>query len=389
MSGATIRGIRCPIYTRTKVQRFAASGRGLKIDSLAAYLRGLDAVTSVRPAYDAAEFQINEQGCTLMDGYRFTLPAFRQAAQIMGPGISKFLPDLSGMTHGKDDNRQHFIDGRLAMRMWNELVDLRFPLFERYRIIRNDQERTIEGFVSHKHQYLENIWLYQEAVEVLSGQDQNVAAYAASLVGRRFSLWFRQRTPTFTIDIDGVSWPFYGGCYFTNGEATGTSVRGTVAVFTRKGCCLGAYRKFGKRVTHVGRDFMQRVGEMFSSVLHAEIPWDKLQAGVEKMASQPLGFVINSTKEQRKERAKKLTHSLSVLGVQKNLAVEAVDLALSIGRNHGLAAVDWAQANQLYAGRNVIDLFVPLLGLARRVDSARREKLEQAAFDVMMGRLLL
>ena len=371
------------------MQRFDCNGAATAIETLRDHLRNLDEVTSLRTVNDPTEVQLNQDGQTKRDQYRFTIAAFRQAAQIMGPGLSKFMPDLAGMIGALDETRAQLVDGPLAIRLWNSLVDLRFALFERYRIIRNDRDRTIEGFVSHKHQYLENVWLYSEAVEVLAGQDQNVEPYAASLNGRRFSIWFRQKTPTFTIDVEGQPWPFYGGCYFTNGEATGTSVRGTIAVFTPRGVCLGAYRKFGRRVTHVGRDFMERIGEMFSAVVHSEIPWGKLQDGAAKMSSQSLGYVLNWTDDQRKERSKKIINALGLLGVQRNLAVEAVDLALTIGRYHGMDAMDWAQASQLYAGRTVLDLFVPLLAIARKLDASRREKVEQAAFDVMMGRLLL
>lgn len=381
--------MRCQLYSRTRVQRFDCNGAGTPITQLRDHLRSLDEVTSLRTVSDPAEVQLSQDGSTKRDQYRFTIAAFRQAAQIMGPGLSKFMPDLAGMIGAVDETRAQLIDGPLAIRLWNSLVDLRFTLFERYRIIRNDRERTIEGFVSHKHQYLENAWLYSEAVAVLAGQDQHVEPYAASLNGRRFSLWFRQRAPTITVDVDGQLWPFYGGCYFTNGEATGTSVRGTIAIFTPWGVCLGAYRKFGRRVTHVGRDFMQRIGEMFAAVVHSEIPWQKLQDGASQMSFRSLGYVLNWTDDQRKERSKKIINALGLLGVQRNLAVEAVDLALTIGRYHGMDAMDWAQANQLYAGRTVLDLFVPLLGIARGLDTSRREKIEQAAFDVMMGRLLL
>ncbi len=383
-----IRGHRCELYTKPKVKRFDTSIAG-SLPALANYLQTLDNNTSLRTLHDATEIQMDEGAAMLRDGFRFTTSAFRQAAQIMAPGLSKFLPDLAGVVVTKADERTRRTDGRCAIRLWNELVDLRFSLFERYRIIRNDQERTIEGFVSHKHQYLENIWLYREAVATLTSYNPDVDVYAALLTGRRFAIWFRHKTPAFSLTVDDQTWPFHGGYYFTNGEATGTSVRGTLAIFTPRGTCLGAYRKFGRRVTHVGKDFMTRLGEMFSSVVHCDVPWDKIEAGAKAMLTTSLGYNIDWSADQRKERSKKLSHSLSILGVQKNLATEATDLALATGRYHGMDSVAWSQAQQLYASRTLLDLFVPLIGLGRRLDLARREKLEQAAFDVLMGRLLL
>ncbi len=381
-------GKRCDLYKRPKIKWFGATSTD-SLATLANYLQTLDNNTSLHHIADPSEIKMTNGAEMLHDGFKFTSSAFRQAAQILCPGLSKLLPDLAGTVAPSKDGKIASIDGPCAVKLWNNLIDLRFALFARYRIIRNDQERTIEGFVSHKHQYLENIWLYREAVETLAHYDANVAIYAALLIGRRFAIWFRHNVPLFTLDVDGQPWPFYGGYYFTNGEATGTSVRGTLAIFTPRGICLGAYRKYGRRVTHVGKDFMARLGQMFDSVVHCEIPKGKLEDGAKALLAKPLAYDVTWNKDQRKERSKKISHALGVLGVQKNLAVEATELALAIGRHHGMEVVDWAQVNHMYASRTALDLFVPLMGLARKVDLARREKLEQAAFDMLMGRLLL
>lgn len=381
---APVRGNCCSLYTRPKIRRYMAN----QALELSTYLQTLDERTSVRPMHNADEVQLDQTGSTLSDGFKFTSAAFRQAAQIIGPGFSKLMPDIAGMLT-TDDDRCRLVDGPLAIRIWNELVDLRFALFERYRIIRNDYSRTIEGFVGHKHQYLENLWLYREVSDTLAAQQPDVSMYAAILVGRRFSVWFRNRTPMFTTVVDGQNWPYYSGYYFTNGEATGMSVRGTLAVFTPKGACLGPYRRFGGRVAHTGREFASRLGEMFGSVLQADIPVDKLLQGANDLLTKSLGYDPNGTKEQRKERSKRITHSLGLLGVQKNLAAEVVEQALVVGRYQGVETQAWSQVHQLYASRTLLDLLVPLLHTARKIDIVRREKIEQAAFDVLIGRLIL
>lgn len=384
MNAASTHGTHYNLYVRPTLRKFGARDEA----ALSNYLQTLDDRTSVRPLHDADELQLNEDSSTMRDGFKFTSSAFRQAAQILCPGLSKMLPDIAG-TIALDDIRSLLVDGPFAVQLWNQLVDLRFPLFERYRIIRNDYSRTIEGFVGNKHQYLENLWLYREVSEILALQQSDVAMYAALLTGRRFSVWFRRRTPMFTINVDGRAWPFYSGYYFTNGEATGTSVRGTLAIFTPKGVCLGAYRRFGQRVTHIGRDFASRLGEMFVTVLQSEIPTAKLQEGAEALLTKSLGYVIDWSKEQRKERSKRISHALGLLGVQKNLAVEVVDLALAAGRYQGVDTQSCAQVHELYASRTTLDLLVPLLWVSRKLDIGRREKVEQAAFDVLMGRLIL
>ncbi len=386
---APIRGLRVSLYTKSKPRRFGAMPGVASLDSLAEHLQTLDNNTSLRTVFEPAELQMDPAARMFSDGFQFTAAAFRQAAQIVSPGLSKFLPELAGMVTSADDERMQLVDGSFALAIWNSMIDLRFSCFKRYRIIRNETERTIEGFVSYKHQYLENITLYRQAVDTLASHDPNVLPYAALLTGRRFALWFRHTTPTFVLNVDEEQWPFHGGYYFTNGEATGTSVRGTLAVFTPKGVCLGPYRKHGRRVTHVGRDFSTRITDMFRAVVSSEVPWDKIEAGANLMVTKLLGFTADSSPERRKERAKKVAHSLALLGVQKNLALEATDVALTMGRHHEAVTTEWSQVHQLYASRTILDLFVPLLSIARRIDLARREKIEQAAFDLLMGRLLM
>ncbi len=378
------RGLKRAIYVKPRVQQFNARQHG----DLAGTLRTMDRNTSVRPVADIDELQLSDDGRTIRDGFSFTFAAFNQAAQILAPGLSKLLPDLSG-TVALPDEREQLVDAMQAIHLWNALVDLRFPLFQRHRAIRNDDARTIEGFVGFKHQYLENLALYQEASETLANYQPDVSMYAGLLVGRRFSVWFRSNQPMFSKSVDDKQWPFYHGYYFTNGEATGTSVRGTQAIFTPKGVALGPYRGFGRRVTHTGKDFVQRLGQMLAEVCQHEIPVEALESGAAEMIDRPLGFNCDSNKESRKERSKKLIHSLSLLGVTKNLAGEIVQKGLTEGRNHGLNLPPVQRISHLYATRTLLDLFVPLLWVARKVDLARREKLEQAAYEMLTGRVLL
>lgn len=378
-------GRRVEVYQKAKLTRFSAKKAG----DLSSALRHLDAVTTVQSAVEPEELQLDDEGKT-KEGYTFTRAAFNQVAQIIAPGLSKFIPDITGTTVLPDD-RERLVDGVRAVEFWNELVDLRFSLFTNQRIIRNTEERTIEGIVGHKHQFLGNWELYREVVETLAGYDQHrdVTMFAAVLVGRRFSVWFRNPKPLFTRTVDDKPWPFYYGYYFTNGEATGTAVRGTLAVFNRAGPALAAYRKFGRRVTHTGKDFRNRVNGMVNELAEAKFPTQEIEDGFDAMMTQSLGFEASWNETQRKEQIKKLIHSLSLLGVAKNLATEVVEAGLSKGRWQGEHRPPILEVSRLYATRTLLDLFVTLLWIARRVDLSRREKMEQAAYEIQAGRFLL
>lgn len=380
------RGVPIAVYTQAKVQRFSARKAG----ELETSLKTMDAVTTLDNVDDPEELQLKDNGETKTGEFRYTRAAFNQVAQLIAPGLSKLMPDISGTVTLPDD-RERLVDGAAAVNFWNDLVAARFPLFTGQRLIRNTQERTIEGIVGHKHQYLGNWDLYREVIQTLASypEHRDVNMYAASLVGRRFSVWFRNDTPMFTKTVDGEPWPFYHGYYFTNGEATGTSVRGTLAVFTRKGTCLGSYKRFGRRVTHTGKDFQSRMAQMVTGLVESEVPVDELAEGGEVLLTRSLGYDATWDDSQRKEQTKKLVHSLSLLGVPKNLAVEIVEAGLTTGRQQGEQHPITHDVGRLYATRTLLDLFVPLLWLARKLDLSRREKVEQAAYELLAGRFLL
>lgn len=372
------------IYTTPRLQTFGPS----QVHKLTGVLQQLDQDTTVHHLDDPSEFQLDHEGRTVKDGFQFTAAAFSQVAQQMGPGLSKFIPDITG-TAVLPESRHTLVDATEAIRFWNHVVDLRFSLFQRYRVIRNVKTRTIEGLVGHKHHYLENLALYREACESIAVHHPNVRAYAASLVGRRLAIWFRSTSSLFTHQVDDEAWPFHYGYYFTNGEATGNAVRGTLAIYSRAGACLGDFKKYGARVCHTGKSFQQRLGQMFAKVIETEIPLDKLRVNSEKMMTQSLGFDPAWDKNQRNRHIRKLTHAVTVLGIPNTQAADVVNHALTSGRDRGQNAPTMRQLNILYSQRTLLDLYVPLLWTARETEISRREKIEQAAFDVLTGRFLI
>lgn len=373
------------LYDRPGIQQFT----GRDAAELSRRLKELDNTTTTFPINSETEFQLDRDAKTKMGGYRFTHFAFSQVSQLLAPGLSKFLPDLAGSITLPED-REYLVDAGLSIDLWNRLVDLRFALFQHYRVIRNDKDKRIEGLVGNKHQYLENLALYEAANETLATHRPEVSFYAAMIVGRKLALWYRANTPMFVLAVDEAQWPFYYGYYFTNGEATGTSVRGTLAVFSCAGLCLSSYETFGDRVTHTGKEFYQRLGQMLSTVSTKEIPENELRSGAQALLTASLGFTPTMTKPERRQQQRRLVHSLSHIGVPQNLANEVVESGLTKGRGIGKANfVQLQDVSRVYTRRTLIDLFVPLMHVARNVDLTRREKIEQAAYEVLMGHILI
>jgi hypothetical protein len=372
------------VYVTPKLKTFDPGG----ITKLAGVLQKMDRDTTVSHLTDSSELQFDFDAKTVRGGFRFTAAAFSQIAQLVAPGLSKFLPDIAGTTV-LSDIKAPLVDAVEAIKLWNHVVDLRFPLFQRYRVIRNIQDGTIEGLVGHKHHYLENLSLYREACESLSIHRPEVQPYAAILVGRRLAVWFRSPAPMFNLDIREKKWSFHHGYYFTNGEATGTAVRGTLTIFSPAGTCLAPFQKYGDKVCHTGKSFNQRLGQMFAKIAETEIPLELIQTGASHMLTKSLGFKSDWDKNQRAARMRKLIHAVMALGVPNAQAKEIAERTMSEGRNRGQDTPISQRTHILYASRTLLDLYVPLLWAARQTEIGRREKIEQAAFDVLVGRFLI
>lgn len=377
-------------YQRLQPVRFAMVGQGdviRPIRTLDGYLQQLESSTTLNALYERDELLLGTNAKTRRGAYRLTSFAFRQASHILLAGMSTLIPVLAGLKQQRDEQRAALIDGLLAVQVWNSLVNLRFPLIASYSAIRNEQTKTIEGFVTSRHRFLNNTMMCSMVMEAVP---DNMELYAASVVNRRLAIWVRQRQPQMTTHIDGKAWPVYDGYYFLNGEATGTAVRGTRCLFLNSGICLAPYNRYGARVTHAGKDFMERVCQLLSQVVHVDLPWSQLRKGIDALGTASLGYELMMSPDARRERTKKLVHSLGLLSVQRGIANDIVGTALTVGRSYRStqAAADVPQATS-YASRTLLDLFVPLTAMARRLDTTQREKMEQAAFEILMGRIIL
>ena len=342
--------------------------------------------TTLFPVDSPAEFQLNLDGTT-KQGWRLTHTAFAQVAKMIGPGVSKCITDLSGI-NPLPEAREGLFDGGLAIEMWNRLVDLRYPVLGSKRVIRNEKTQLIEGLIGHKHQFLDNLTLYEQSIDSVANFQPDQELYAARLVGRRLALWFRDKNPMFSAPYGEDDWPYRRGCFFLNGEATGTSVRGTLALFTRAGVCLSP--KHSVKLPHSGRDFQTRLGSMFASVSSCEVDVEKLEQQAQTLEAKSLGFTTEMGEQERKKHRKLLIALLSQLDVEKSTAESVIDLAIASGRDAATGFVAPPRApSAVAASRRLVDVFVPLLVTANKMELARREKLQTAAYQVLTGKFVV
>jgi len=377
--GESLNNQQVKFFVYPKVHRYSKDDKAL----LAKNLRDIDSQTDHEGLEDADDICLALDGSTLNTGCRFTEGAFKQIASHICPGLSTFISDLSGTILSDHNRGGSDIDGAKAVGVWNEIIRKRFHRLNAYRLVRNRHEQLIEGIISRKYTYLENYALFNEACDILSLDHPGVDLYGALVVGRRVTLWFRDEQPMFTINVDGVDRPFHKGYYFTNGEATGNAVQGTIAVFTPFGICLGDFKKHGDKLKHSGKNFHLRLGQMFTKVAKVEFPVTELKAGAENLLVQSLGFVPLWEKEEQEHRMKEIIATLQVAGVAQRDGKEILQDALSNGYKGEDTLV--METSRKYAGRKLIDLFVTMLVTARKLGFKKREKLEKAAFQLLTG----
>lgn len=324
-------------------------------------------------------------GTTKRGGYRYTSISFKQVAQLLAPGLSTILPDLSGDIKRKNVD-EAMTDVHRAREIFNTFVTLRIPLLRTYRLLRNEDEKTIDGIIGQKHRSLENLTMLSATSDAISAVASRDMEFHAGLVtGRKLVLWYRSNTPMFTMDIDDTQWPFHYGYYFCNAESTGTSVRGSLTVYTKHGTCMAPFTK-GSRVTHIGRDFSQRLSKMFQHILGADVPVKQFSDGLAKLLDTPLNYV-NLDERGRRAFERKIVRALQEVGLPQGWAKECFNNTLSTGRVRPQDLKPSRNFKRLYESRTYFDVLCPIIRMAAQLPGSRREAVEQAAYKVLIGKL--
>jgi len=370
---------RWELYRRPKPQAF----RRAEKQGLEQLLQKSERHTTIDPLVSTDELKLTTKATTVDRGYKYTYHAFIQMCQLLAPGLSTLLPDVSGAQR-KGLDEAH-IDSRMAIDIFNGLVELRFSRLAGYRVIRNEADLQIEGIIGAKHRFLENNQLFQHAEQVLGRHDDPVNFHAGLVVGRQMMLWYRREQPFLEQLVDDEPWRFYSGYYFCNGESSGVSVRGTLAIFSKQGTCLAPIDEFGGRVTHIGKDFSQRLNRLFGTILSNEVPVDAVREGFRNLAQTDLGYG-GLDEEARTERSSEITARLGDLRLSRRLADDVVERTLFQGKNPQPATptYDW---ERVFRQRKMLDLFAVLVRVSRGLGLNNRERMEQVAYSLLTNGL--
>lgn len=371
------------LYVAPAVRTFAKD----KLHELRDYLHDSEKSTALVDIGNAMDLQLHNNGKTKVGNFRMTQLMFKQCAQRLGQGTSRFLPSLAGMEQPTDPPT--LCDAAFAVGCWNRLVKLRVAPLQKYRMIRNQKTGQLEGLVGNKQQYLNNHEILERALqECENAHGASCEFYGAKMLGRSLTMWFRHTAPIMALTADGITTQFYGGYYFTVQETSGNAMRGTTAIFSTHGVCLASFRQFGARATRnqVGEQFDVRVAQLFSTVFNGKFERELLCTGVKALSETTLGYHSSMLREERDKRTEHIIRALRSCGVQKDLATSILSDVLHRGSDTpDIPALQ--QLSILFAKRSVFDLFVYLLRTARTRNAAVRERLELLAYRILVGRV--
>jgi hypothetical protein len=209
----------------------------------------------------------------------------------------------------------------------------------------------------------------------------------AVLEGRRLMLRFVHARPLFAVGAgpgpEGEE--FSGGYHVSNSEIGGeASVRVTTLLYRHRSgtTSLGPFPGRGP-LAHTGKDFSKRLKRVFASALAVNQDAKLLARRMQALLDLTLDLGIGE--KQREERLDDLSLLLHRQNIPRGLARRIVLAAMSYG-SEPPGQLPRAPARPR-TGRTWFDLYSTLTRESRGLDMTVMEAVEQAAFQILLGRV--
>lgn len=368
------------LYVEPLIGKFA---RGSEAE-FAAYLAQADSVTRLSPPTSPEELMLLPSGKTRLNGFRYTSAGLSQVLQPISHRGFSFLSDVAG-ADGLDGDDPAEYQLQDAINTFNNLVKSRFSRLSARRLIRNDDQKLLDGMVGPQYAHMESASIFQAIQEAAESAWAPMEFYGGVAYGRTLTVWYRTQEPIFTASIDGQDAPFHAGCYFCNGEATSTSLRGTAVLFFRKGGCLAPFKEYGRREVHLGRHFSARASAAFRTVFSKQPDIVRWKFRTEFVAKRSLELPQDVTKlhERRNQIARKLADWCDAWHVQ--ITRDVVRDAIVRGGSNAEARAGVENSFSMNARRTVFDLIAATLRASITL-GRRREAIDRLAFDLLIGK---
>lgn len=375
------------LYIDPELVTYAADRKAVFLEALAAQ----DRHTIMAPLDQPEQLLMTPDCRTQRGGFRYSGTAFRQLCRTACPGLTNVVTDVAGLRRRSNDTDRGRFSLADAISVFNTVVRRRFRTdLEGLQTVRDTRTGVIEGVVGRGYRRLANIELYNRSDEVLRSYRQPVEFYSASMYGRHMVLHYRDRSPMFTTEGPrGFQDVFYGGFYYSNSEIGDGSVRATTTLI--RACtdtkALGYFGRSG-RLIHAGKAFSRRFEMLLNSVGERRPEVDRLREGVLALATKNLGFTGNDDDFER--RFIELSNRLQSKQLTKSLArriLRSVLVQSSYDRTP-IADIRFVRQNT-WTERTAYDLFNAMTRTALDLPITLRERVEQLAFSLLLGRFTL
>jgi hypothetical protein len=350
--------------------------------ALVAKLAATDRVTQTPYVGSLSQIQLDHNG-QLPGGYRYTLTAFKQICALACPGLNQAVIDLSGVRRTSDQPRYDYSFAD-AVEVFNKALRIRYA--ERFdgkvRLIRDVERRLVEGVMGPKYNYLENRALHDIAKDAMASSPVKVRFLEAVLEGRRLMLRFVHVRPLFVTD-GGEG--FSGGYHISNSEIGGeASVRVTTLLYRHHSATtsLGPFPGRGP-LAHTGKDFAKKLKRVFAGALAVNQDGQLLARRMQVLLDMPLS--LGEGEKKREERLDDLSLLLHRQNIPRGLARRIILATMSYGSEPS-GPLPRAPARPR-PGRTWFDLYSTLTRESRGLDMTVMEAVEQAAFQILLGRV--
>lgn len=368
------------LYVEPLSAKFAKGNIG----EFAAYLAKMDATTRLSPPASVEELMLLPSGKTRLHGYRYTSAGLSQVMRPISHRGFSFLTDVAGVDGVADGDPAEF-QLQDAINILNNLIKARFNRLASRRLIRNEEQKLLDGMVGPQYAHMESAVIFAAIQEAAESAWTPMEFYGGVAYGRTLTVWYRTQEPIFTANIDGQPQQFHAGCYFCNGEATSTSLRGTAVLFFRKGACLAPFKEYGRREVHLGRHFSARAAAAFRAVFAKQPDVERWKFRTEFVAKRSLELPQDVAKlhERRNYLAKKLADWCDKWHPQ--ITRDVVRDAIVRGGNNAEQRSGIEDSYSMNAKRTVFDLIAATLRASISL-GRRREAIDRLAFDLLIGK---
>jgi len=340
----------------------------------------LDDATVIEPVNDVTDVLLRDDG-TRKDGLKFSRNALVQLCERISPGLSSLAQDIAGLKR-RIGAYDEVIDPRLACRIINSCAKLRFRIkdgvYTRQLII-HAPSGVVDGVVGPKYKYLAHRTLYETVDELLASADIPSSFDSAVLCGRHMSMNWIVEGNLFSLSNGDE---YQGGYYFSNSEGGGAGVHAaaSISMVGTDMRCVSELRS----VSHTGKSFNKRLGDLLVGVLVCgDARVAQLRERCAAMLVKPLGVFDEDKHQVNRTRQRVLINLLVSQGLDSAAAKSVVNWVI-----YGEATDEHdfiVQKMLNVQDRCVYDVLVWLMRYAATCQSMLRERVERAAFDLLMG----